>query len=215
MQLARPLDFMADTDHAELFAEVQACIDPASGVYDTDRCVVFRAGDTSSTVAWGMSLAPTAPERFPAVCGKDGIDCAAAAGDVWQSVQTAAEQSYDRTAACRFTTFVGYEWSGANSLSSIHRNVIFRNATVPPLPITHFEQPLPEGLWGALASECLDAGTGCDVLAIPHNSNLSNGRIFSVDYLGLTDIEDQRSQARARARVEPLVEVFQHKGESE
>ena len=34
VQLARPLDFMADTDHAELFAEVQACIDPASGVYD-------------------------------------------------------------------------------------------------------------------------------------------------------------------------------------
>ncbi len=215
VQLERPLDFMADTDHADLFAEVQACTDPRSRVYDSDRCVVFREGSTSSTVAWGMSLVPTAPERFPAVCGKSGIDCAAAAGDVWGGVQRAAELYYDRTASCRFTTFVGYEWSGANNLSSIHRNVIFRNAEVPALPITHFEQPLPEGLWSALEEQCLDAGTGCDVLAIPHNSNLSNGRLFSTDYLGLTDIEDQRSQARRRARVEPLMEVFQHKGESE
>ncbi len=215
VQLARPLDFMADTDHAEFFGEVQACIDPKSKAYPSDRCVVFREGDNQSTIAWGTALAPTAPERFPAVCGKNGVDCAAAAGDVWKSVQDAAEQNYDRTSACQFTTLVGYEWSGANSLSSIHRNVIFRNASVPALPITHFEQPLPEGLWGALKEQCLDAGTGCDVLAVPHNSNLSNGRQFNTDYMGLTDIEDQRSLASLRNRLEPLMEIFQHKGESE
>ena len=57
----------------------------------------------------------------------------------------------------------------------MHRNVIFRGDTVPALPVSYYEQPTSEGLRSALESGCIDGLPGCDVLAIPHNSNLSNG----------------------------------------
>ena len=61
----------------------------------------------------------------------------------------------------------------------------------------------------------MDSGSGCDVLAIPHNSNISNGRMFNVDYPETGTIEEQMERAALRARIEPLVEIMQHKGDSE
>src|SRR5262249_28161399 len=50
---------------------------------------------------------------------------------------------------------------------------------------------------------------------IPHNSNESNGRMFQVEYPGAASVDDQRAQARLRGSIEPLMEVYQHKGASE
>jgi hypothetical protein len=120
----------------------------------------------------------------------------------------------DRSARCEFTTFVAYEYTGATGASTRHRNVIFRNERVP-FPTTYYEQPTPQGLWRELENTCLDAGTGCDVLAIPHNPNESNGHMFLVEYPGATSVDEEREQAAMRARMEPLLEIFQHKGDSE
>ena len=117
------------------------------------------------------------PTRF-AFCGEGGAACLAAAGAVWREIQAAAEGAYDRSAACRFTSFVGYEWTGAELAKNLHRNVIFRNATVPALPTSYYETQTPQGLWAALRRDCQDAGTGCEALTMPHNSNLSGGLMF-------------------------------------
>jgi len=84
-------------------------------------------------------------------------------------VQDAAEAAYDRTDACAFTAFVGYEWSGNPGLNAqnLHRNVIFRNHVVPDVPVDYFQEAYPEGLWKALHSRCLDRRNGCDLLTIP------------------------------------------------
>jgi hypothetical protein len=100
-------------------------------------------------------------------------------------------------------------------MSKVHRNVIFRNEHVPESPVSARFVPDAIGLWKTLAAECVDAGTGCDVLTIPHNPNLSNGRVFAVDYGGATSIEMQREVAQLRESMEPLVEMFQIKGDSE
>ena len=100
--------------------------------------------------------------------------------DTWQTVIDAAENAYDRTSACRFTSFVAYEYTGQAGGVNQHRNVIFRNAHVPGLPVTSQQEPDPAGLWRALDQQCLKAGTGCDVLAIPHNSNMSFGAKFTL-----------------------------------
>src|SRR5262249_28509372 len=125
-----------------------------------------------------LFLAPyfnvTNPVRF-SWCGAGNADCLAAASLVWQHEQAAAEGVYDRTSACTFTSFVAYEWSGQPNGNNLHRNVIFRNAVVPALPTSYIEQHTPEGLWTALKTQCLDGLTGCDVLAIPHNPNVSGG----------------------------------------
>src|SRR5690606_17912001 len=117
------------------------------------------------------------------------------------------EAFQDRSPACTFSTFIGYEWTGGAGSRNLHRNVLFRSAAVPDLPIDYIEEPTPKGLWRALRRACLDAGTGCDVLAIPHNANLSDGSMFRLP----PDLD--ADGARLRAAMEPLVEIMQHKGD--
>ncbi|MFO7561200.1 MAG: DUF3604 domain-containing protein [Enhygromyxa sp.] len=207
--LERPLDFAAVTDHGEYLGEVAACKDPASPAYTTDLCVGLREGDPAVLVQWGLGLGASKPVRPKAIC--ELINCASEAKGAWTRTQEAAEAYYDRSDACEFTSFVAYEWSGARNLSNLHRNVIFRSERVPSLPISHFEEPDFWNLWRALKRECIDGLNGCDVLAIPHNTNWSNGNMFVVEYPDSNQVE----LAGLRAELEPLIEVFQHKGDSE
>jgi hypothetical protein len=218
-QLRRPLDFTAVTDHAEQFGEIQICLTPGFPGYDSTQCVSARDQLAAPLPALPGILPPvpviqflfpygnvTNPQRF-AFCGTDNADCLAEASVVWQDEQAAAEEFYDRTSACTFTTFVAYEWSGQPGGNNLHRNVIFRNAVVPALPTSYMEQPTPEGLWATLRTQCLDGLPACDVLTIPHNPNASGGLMF----LPVATAED----AAARASIEPVVEMNQHKGDSE
>jgi len=212
VQIDRALDFAAVTDHAEFLAEVEACTTEGSAAYGSTLCVDYRANQNGALVTFGVQLGLPAPTRFEQICGEGGVDCEALAQEVWQRTIDAAEAHDDGGPACRFTTFVGYEWSGMQSLSNLHRNVVFRGTQVPPRPLSYYEAPSAQALWDALGQECLAGIPGCDVLAIPHNSNWSNGRLFRVEYPGAGS---EAEQAQARAAMEPLVEVFQHKGDSE
>jgi hypothetical protein len=203
------------TDHAEFFAEVEACVTPDSNAYDSLTCVVYRQGTFWSTVAMANQLFLANPRRSKDICGPGKVDCPQLAESVWKRVQKSAEDAYDRSSECSFTTFVGYEYSGVPRISNHHRNVIFRNARVPNWPISYFEQPTRQGLWAELHRTCLEDLDGCDVLAIPHNSNESNGNQFFPYYPGAESIDEQRQAAALRVKMEPLVEIFQHKGDSE
>ncbi|HEY0138424.1 MAG TPA: DUF3604 domain-containing protein, partial [Nannocystis sp.] len=211
-RLARPLDFAAVTDHAEYLAEVEGCTTPGSAVYDSERCVGFRAADPKALVQFGLGLGSEDPQRFTDICGPGGIDCPARAAAVWQRVQDAGEQAYDRSAACEFTSLIAYEWSGVKQLANLHRNVIFRTRDVPAAPISHFEAPTAPELWTRLKGECREGLPGCDVLAIPHNSNWSNGNLFIPEAPAGSD---PAALARLRSELEPLLEIYQHKGDSE
>ena len=212
VQLGRPLDFAAVTDHAEFLAEIEACTTPGAPGYDAEVCVTYRAGGLDSVVAFGTRLSSPAPQRIPELCGDAIPDCPAAVAGVWARIGDAAEAAYDRTAACGFTTFVAYEYSSASSLTNLHRNVVFRNATVPDVPLSYFDEPSVDGLHTWLDAACNDAGTGCEVLAIPHNSNWGNGALFALPALAGDALAEW---AARRTRLEPLVEMVQHKGDSE
>ena len=212
VRIDRPLDFAAVTDHAEFLGEILGCSDPDSPVYDGEFCASARADGTVGTQRFGTQNTFEDPTRFEELCGDAGFDCLAAARDVWTRIQDAAEAAYDRTAACTFTSFVGYEWSGTTGVTNLHRNVLFANRTVPTLPTSYYEAPTARQLWTALEAGCLDAGTGCDALSIPHNSNLSNGQMFTVT---LPFGNDRVGPLRQQQRVEPLMEIYQHKGASE
>ncbi len=215
-QLRRPLDFVAVTDHAEQFGEVRICEAPGDPHYGEPECVQMR-----TLLGTAMPLPP--PQQPPAVltfavpytglppfhrfawCG-DG-SCLAGASLVWNDTQAAAEAAYDRTNACTFSSFVAYEWTATPLGVNRHRNVIFRNGVVPPVPISTLEANTAPDLWNALKAQCLDGLPGCDVLAIPHNTNLSQGTMFSETY--------DAAGAAFRAAMEPLIEMTQHKGDSE
>jgi hypothetical protein len=211
VQLDRPLDFAAVTDHSEYLGETSLCSTPGSAAYDSMTCQEYRTGDF---IPLGTGSIPPNPVRAD-FCGSDGAACKSAAAPVWQDIQDAAEAAYDRTADCRFTSFVAYEYSLSPLGSNMHRNVIFRNAHALPAPLSMYEAPEPQDLWAQLKKQCREAGTGCDVIAIPHNSNASNGLMFRTEYEDATTVDQQRQQARLRAEMEPLVEIMQHKGDSE
>jgi hypothetical protein len=160
----------------------------------------------------GHTYASLHPTRY-SFCGDGGKHCLDAARAPWLTIQRAAEKHYDRSPACAFTTFVGYEWTGMPAGQNIHRNVIFASEIAQDSPTTYIETPTAEGLWSALEGECLTGKPGCDVIAIPHNSNVSNGLMWT------TTREDSQpigaDDARRRARLERLVEITQHKGDSE
>jgi Protein of unknown function (DUF3604) len=216
VQLDRPLDFAAVTDHAESIGEVNLCITPGSKRFDSDACRAFRGEEKFGLLPKAMSpmIAMRSSTRADDMCGADGALCRNASLDAWKTMQRAAEDWYDRSSDCSFTTFHGYEYTWAPAANRVHRNVIFRNEVVPELPVSAVEETEPEGLWRRLDELCLDTDGDCDVLAIPHNPNHSSGRMFP-----LSDpdepIEQRRARAQLAARMEPLVEMMQIKGESE
>ena len=131
------------------------------------------------------------------------------------TIRISMELTDDRSEGCAFTTFVAYEWtgSGGTDASNLHRNVIFRNHAVPKLPISFVDQPVPQLLWAELDAACAERGDGCGYLSIPHNSNISAERMFKAENPDGSPLT--AADARTRARAEPIVEIIQHKGESE
>jgi hypothetical protein len=222
-QIERAMDFAVVTDHAEFFGEQSICLNPAHPSYNDPDCATLRQRDGNALVLWNLLLGsqPQNIYRFD-FCGPDGSICTAASTGTWQLMQTAADDHYD---PCTFTTFNGYEWAGAptqfnefNQLETlnIHRNVIFRNSIVPDKPSTYLDKPSPERLWGDLQDDCLDLVDPlgeCDVITIPHNSNLSQGKIFELARPNGGPYNN--AWALRRQRFEPLIEVMQHKGSSE
>jgi hypothetical protein len=212
-QLDRPLDFAVVSDHAESLGEVHICHTPGLPGHDSLVCRVHRRWPLFSYyIVNSRMFNERHPERYD-FCGEGGRHCLEAAAIPWKKIQEAAEEAYDRSSACTFSTFVGYEWTGNPDSNMIHRNVIFRNRSVPPAPTTFLDGGSAEALWQGLHSDCLDLQSGCDALAIPHNSNLSGGGLFLTETTEGKPIT--RDDALARAALEPLVEVMQHKGDSE
>jgi hypothetical protein len=222
-QIDRPLDFVMLSDHAEFFGAIRACIDDTYPIFDDPSCEEYRAAlafdaDPDEVGALFLqlnALIGAGPDAvaYPAVCGTDGEICVGAGQDVWAEVVAAAEAAYDRTDSCEFTSFAGYEWSASPFARNWHRNVMFKDENVPELPYSYFDESYPEDLWARLQTECIDAGTGCDVLTIPHNTNLSQGIFF--ENMMKNGEPFTPEYAATRNAFEPVIELYQHKGSSE
>jgi len=215
-RLGRPLDFAAATDHSEFLGETRLCTTSGSPAYSSKSCTSFRAMDTPAVTAWGLQLiVPEGQKRIADICGADGKACRDEAGKVWQELRQAAEEADDKSAACSFVSFVGYEHTATPKATNMHRNVIFRNADVPDLPLSYYEAPGPVDLWTGLEQKCLEAGGACDVMVIPHNMNMSNGNMFTPSFAPSGTLTSEAEVARLHARMEPILELFQHKGDQE
>jgi len=198
IQARRALDFLAVTDHAEYLGLQERLLAPASASVLVDADV--SAGLSQAFARLALTIRAARPHP-------DWVD-EERARDTWRETIETADR---HDAPGRFTTLVGFEWSASPEGRNLHRNVIFGpGAELPARPFSVFDSPRPEDLWSWMESQ---RERGVRVLAIPHNSNLSDGAMFApVDSEGrpLDAI-----QAARRARNEPLVEVTQIKGTSE
>ena len=81
-----------------------------------------------------------------------------------------------------FTTLHGFEWTSAPEGNNLHRTVIFRDGVdrvKQIIPFSSFDSQDPEDLWKYM--DRYEKLTGGQVLAIPHNGNLSNGLMFTAE----------------------------------
>ena len=211
-QLRVPLDFMAVTDHDNFLGEVQLCQTPGDAAYDSDVCREMRGGGLRVFQRFRIKLIRSA--RDAELCGsaEPGPDnaCDRRAAHQWRRVREIADDFYEPG---RFTTFTAFEFTASDRATGgwLHRNVFFRGEEIPEwggasVTMAHS----PERLWEWLDQAC----TGrCQALAIPHNTNYGMGvALASNDSDGSPFTE---AILRRRARLEPLIEIHQVKGNSE
>jgi len=217
VQIDRPLDFVAVTDHSEFLGEMRICNTPGANGYWHPVCIAHRWLPSLSFATFG-AYGMQAKRRW-GFCGEDGANCRAAASDTWQDIQRAAEEAYDRSADCAFTSFVGYEWTASvGAGQNLHHNVVFRNAQVPDRAVSWLDTPSQVQLWDYLDQECVADKPGCDAVVIPHNSNLSGGLMFETARISDETVPPgpvTAEEAGRRAHWNRLFEVAQHKGASE
>lgn len=216
LQLVRPLDFVAVTDHSDTFGEGYICrIKGAFPGYDTKQCEKFRAGGEAGVRVFMSQAASPRPTRFPEVCGADFADCEAADRRVWQQIIDAAEEADDKTDACTFSAFIGYEYTRSTNAMHLHRNTIYRNAAVPPKAATVREYHRPIALLGHYETACRQGIAACDVISIPHNSNIGGGNAFNPRELEGYSPASQQAGRQLKNAFDRLMEITQHKGTSE
>ncbi len=202
IQLDRPLDFYAVTDHARYLGRWSAMMDPNHPLAQSPEIQPFFDA---------KKLAETGVSRQTAVRGRSFFTAhpdPEATRSAWRETIASAERNYEPG---KLTTFVAYEYtSSGTDGGNQHRNVIFRSAKAPEVPFSRLDSPNPEDLWDWL--EGLRA-QGIEALAIPHNSNQSAGHKFARQKNSGEPFD--AAYARLRMRNEPLVEVTQIKGTSE
>lgn len=208
-RIKTPLDFAAITDHAEALGEYEICTNASMGGYGTETCQGIRGGNMQTFQELFAGIALAEPMRLESICGPDGSLCRDAVPSTWLRVQQAANENYEPGT---FTSFVAYEFS-ANAPEGkggmMHRNVIFKNTTVPDTVFSAFEGT-GEDLHRWLEQNC----TGdCNVLTIPHNPNFYWGHL----YWGKNSDGSEWTQEEIarRERMDRLVEIMQIKGNSE
>ncbi|MFQ6538628.1 MULTISPECIES: DUF3604 domain-containing protein [Aphanothece] len=214
VKLSRPLDFLVISDHAEGLGVIEqvAAGNPALSADATLRRwgEALKAGGKKQQDAMNELVSAQAQGTLPAPV-KDPAVVVPIMRSVWQSYTATAERYNDPG---RFTAMIGYEWTSVPGGNNLHRNVLFRDGKARAdqiLPFSAWQSEDPEKLWDWMAR--YEAKTGGRLLAIPHNANLSNGRMFELVDFGGAPLS--RSYAERRSRWEPLQEMMQTKGSSE
>ena len=176
VQLVRPLDFLAITEHAEMLglATAMRSADPRLLADDWGRRTyeLFQSGQEGRMAAFADII------EVGSVDGRDPTAGLGLDGDIWTEIIETVDQ-YDEPGV--FTAIAGFEWTSTPLGDNLHRVVLFRDGadkTGQTRPFGFFNDNTdPERLWDYL--EAYEADTGGRVIAVPHNANLSNGKMFS------------------------------------
>jgi hypothetical protein len=208
MQLAVPLDFAAVTDHAEGFGMQRQCADADISASMKKLCTQMESPSLSLFLQLRSEGEKRPPVRLTGSSADEAEKAARYAEETWAEIVAAADANNDPG---RFTTFAAYEYSPPlPDGGKIHRNVIFRNSVVPGSAVSAYDALTELDLWDQLIAGCQ---APCEFLTIPHNPNKTWGLAFA----NHTIDGDVYTEAdwRMRDRVEPIIEMYQIKGNSE
>ncbi len=212
IQNSRPLDFMSVTDHAEYMGVMMQMLDNDNPLAKLEFANKIKSEDRAESLAAfadvGRSLARNEP--MSDLVEKEVIS------DTWQK-QIEIANRFNEPGA--FTTFPAYEWtsspqrgSGAQEdlyAANMHRNVIYKGDKISDIPFSSFDSQDPEQLWKWMEKE---KAKGIDLIAIPHNANMSDGLMYDRQTYDGRPID--KAYAQLRIDNEPINEVVQIKGQS-
>lgn len=218
IQLSRPLDFYAVTDHGVFLGVIKEAADTSSKVSEYE---VFKPlHNINENVSGSLFSLLQRADLFRPIARALAEDIEDGTVDkklldeigrtVWQETIAAADRAYTPGV---FTTFAAYEYTSSEELydNYLHRNVIFQDTkNLPKRLFIRGDSMNPEDLWDWM-DRLRDEGV--ESLAIPHNSNISGGAAFEMTYYNGDPIDE--AYAKQRSINEPLVEITQAKGTSE
>jgi hypothetical protein len=218
VKLQTPLDFYMITDHSDGMGAIVDILNGAPNILADPVARQFheafkKGGAAASQAAKDMTAMfaqGKAPEAMNYQPGNPAYK------STWEDLIAAAEEFNEPG---RFSTFVAFEWTSLVKGNNLHRNVIFRDGPEKVSQIVPYTTSAPQGspdpraLWAWL--QMYEDKTGGQVLAIPHNGNLSNGMMFpeADDFDGGKALDAE--YAKTRQKWERLYEVTQIKGDGE
>jgi hypothetical protein len=206
IRLRRALDFLMVSDHSEylgLYPMLEEMYPPLVATERGTHWIELIKAGRRSLIGGEFALSLSG--------GQDIIGDRSFVGLVWKRLVDHVERA---NSPGQFTAFIGYEWTSMPGGANLHRNVLFRDGperTRDLVPFSAVESSDPEDLWKFFSD--YEASTGGRVMAIPHNSNLSAGRMFEQARFDGSPMTP--AYAQARNRWERIVEATQIKGDSE
>jgi len=213
-KLSRPLDFLVISDHSDGLGATKR-------LYDAPRMLIrdetmrrwhdmMHESPEQSQRAMAELITAAADGTLPAGMRADQEEQNAATRDIWTEHLNTLDR-YNKPG--KFTALAGFEYTLMPDGNNLHRVVMFRDGSDRTKQVVPFESldTAIEDLWSYM--ESYEATTGGQVLAIPHNSNVSNGLMFETTLADGSPMT--AAYAKRRARHEPVVEATQIKGDSE
>ncbi len=207
VKIDTPLDWAGVTDHSEYAGVVNLANEPGSAIAKIPQAapLVLKARTKEEMTRVALYAINTLASGPPV----KSLMAPEIAGTVWKRNVALADAANDPG---KFTAFCSYEWTSMPNNMNLHRNVFFKDcAKIPAMPFSALDSKHPVDLWSWMDGQ---RKAGNELLAISHNANLSDGRMYptEVDSKGRPiDL----AYATSRNRNEPLIEIHQLKGTSE
>lgn len=230
VQLARPLDFLVVSDHAEAMGVLRSVNEELHELSDMGMWDSVKRWFAIETIQlsfkWGFSsevFVDMLPDKLYSPGGdpvkdKGNTPLNDTLGNIdnivqhsWHAIIDAAEK---HNQPGKFTALLGWEWSSIPAGANLHRVVLSPNGKAEAkqyIPFSSIDSQYPQDLWAWL--DKTSAASGSQFIAIPHNSNISKGYMFPDKTLAGKAID--QAYINTRKRWEPIIEITQIKGDSE
>jgi hypothetical protein len=210
IKLSRPLDFLVVADHAEALGTMDEMLkgNPAMMKDPTLKRwrELFNSGPAGAQEAYTEMNRASTEGTTP-----EALNDPKLLRTIWDNYIKTGDRFNEPG---RFTALLGYEYTSNYKSNNLHRVVIYRDSedrVRQLLPFSALDSENPEDLWSSL--QAYEAETGGQVLAIPHNGNMSGGMMFALSTFAGEPLTE--AWAKERARWEPLYEITQMKGDGE
>ncbi|MFO1393955.1 MAG: DUF3604 domain-containing protein [Steroidobacteraceae bacterium] len=209
IKIDTPLDWAGVTDHSEYVGVIKYANDPNSPVSKLPAAQPLKIDPNKPASEEGIRIFNYAAKVLFGGPPVKALMDPKVAGTVWKETIAAAEAANEPG---KFTAFCSYEWTSMPNNMNMHRNVFFKDCKhVPAAPFSALDSPYPEDLWNWMDGQ---RKQGNELLAISHNANISDGRMYPTE-VDLRGRPIDAAWADSRNRNEKLVEIHQIKGTSE